>query len=109
MGVNWLAEVISFAFGEKFEAYIWYITDFGNALQGVFIFLIFVCKKRVFRLINQQLCSRPKLSKTSSVLTRNFYNSNNVSKSQFDLELNTKNIVPSGSTSNDNQNSTNNI
>jgi hypothetical protein len=107
MGVNWLAEVISFAFGEKFEAYIWYITDLGNALQGVLIFLIFVCKKRVFRLISQQFCPRLELFKTTTVSTRNFYNSSIVSKSQFDLELNVKNIIPSEAISGNNQNLTN--
>lgn len=48
MGVNWSMEVISWAVEWKLktvpkEAFI--VTDFCNALYGVFIFFIFVCNK----------------------------------------------------------------
>lgn len=65
MGVNWSAEIISFAFDFAPE-YLWYVTDIGNTLQGVLIFLIFVCKKRVLRLLNKKLCPQLTLFKTST-------------------------------------------
>ncbi|KAJ8966163.1 hypothetical protein NQ317_014128 [Molorchus minor] len=53
MGVNWSMEVISWAFiwkmGTQVPTYIWYLTDFCNALYGVFIFFIFVFKKKIWR------------------------------------------------------------
>lgn len=56
MGVNWLAEILSWAFSSSSSESLWYVTDIGNSLQGVFIFLIFVCKKRVLKLLNKKLC-----------------------------------------------------
>jgi len=71
MGVNWLAEIISWATGSDGSEYVWYITDIGNSLQGVLIFLIFVCKKRVLNLLNKKLCPQFQIFKTStSVSTR---------------------------------------
>ncbi|XP_069703709.1 G-protein coupled receptor Mth2-like [Periplaneta americana] len=58
MGVNWIMEVISWATGGP--NYLWYITDFGNTLQGLLIFIIFVCKQKVGRLLVKRFC--PKLA-----------------------------------------------
>lgn len=58
MGVNWLAEIISWAMKSEEatdQEFVWYVTDIGNALQGVFIFVIFVCKKRVLILLSKKL------------------------------------------------------
>lgn len=49
MGVSWMMEVISFAVGGS--AYIWIPTDILNILTGVFIFVIFVCKPNVWKLL----------------------------------------------------------
>ncbi|XP_001951628.2 G-protein coupled receptor Mth2 [Acyrthosiphon pisum] len=57
MGVTWLAEIISWASGSNGSEKYWYVTDIGNSLQGVLIFLIFVCKKRVFKFIKQKTLS----------------------------------------------------
>ncbi|XP_025409388.1 G-protein coupled receptor Mth2-like [Sipha flava] len=75
MGINWMAEILSWAFEDKDSSFniLWIITDFGNALQGVLIFVIFVCRKRVLRLLSEKLCPRMKLFKkstTSSTKTR---------------------------------------
>lgn len=56
MGINWSAEILSFAFGSS-GSILWFVTDIGNTLQGVFIFIIFVCKKRVLELVKEKLCS----------------------------------------------------
>lgn len=69
MGVNWLAEIISWAMETEKNGYLFYVTDFGNSLQGVLIFLIFVCKKRVLRLLNKKLCSQIQIWKTSNNLS----------------------------------------
>lgn len=48
MGVNWSMEIISWAVEWKLKTVpkeIFIVTDFCNALYGVFIFLIFVCNK----------------------------------------------------------------
>lgn len=49
MGVSWMMEVISFAVGGP--AYFWIPTDILNILTGVFIFVIFVCKPNVWKLL----------------------------------------------------------
>jgi len=59
MGLSWIFEVLSFAFDDTvhFMHYVWMITDFINALQGVLIFLILVAfRKRALRgLASQKL------------------------------------------------------
>jgi hypothetical protein len=56
MGVNWIMEVVSWAAGGP--EYLWYVTDLGNILQGVLIFVIFVCKERVRRILVRKFCSQ---------------------------------------------------
>ncbi|KAM3965143.1 G-protein coupled receptor Mth2-like [Aphomia sociella] len=45
MGLNWILEVIS---SFKPDLVVWYITDAYNILIGVAIFLILVCKRKIF-------------------------------------------------------------
>lgn len=45
MGVTWIADVISWAVGGPH--YLWYVTDFINAIQGVFIFIVVGCQPQV--------------------------------------------------------------
>lgn len=52
MGVNWSMEVVSWAVEWKLSTVptqVWIVTDFCNALYGVFIFIIFVCNKEKFK------------------------------------------------------------
>lgn len=53
MGVFWIMEVVSFAAGGS--AYIWIPTDILNILTGVFIFIIFVCKPNVWKLLKNKI------------------------------------------------------
>ncbi|XP_053609583.1 G-protein coupled receptor Mth2-like isoform X4 [Plodia interpunctella] len=60
MGLNWVLEVVS---SFKPQLRVWYITDTYNMLIGLSIFLIFVCKKKIFRRLIEELqrcrdCSR---------------------------------------------------
>ncbi|XP_013194890.1 probable G-protein coupled receptor Mth-like 3 isoform X3 [Amyelois transitella] len=52
MGINWILEVISAIYPELEN--FWKITDAYNVLIGVTIFLIFVCKRKIFRLIKKR-------------------------------------------------------
>lgn len=52
MGITWSTEIISWLWeGPK---YLWLVTDMINALQGILIFVIFVCKKYVWRLLKRR-------------------------------------------------------
>ncbi|KAK7791058.1 hypothetical protein R5R35_007149 [Gryllus longicercus] len=54
MGVNWIMEIVSFAAGGPDE--FWYVTDIANTLQGVLIFIIFVWKDRIRKLLMERFC-----------------------------------------------------
>ncbi|XP_071648689.1 G-protein coupled receptor Mth2-like isoform X3 [Temnothorax longispinosus] len=51
MGINWSMEIISWVFEQNSPAYIWYLTDLTNTLQGLIIFIIFVWKEKIKRLL----------------------------------------------------------
>ncbi|XP_014486106.1 PREDICTED: G-protein coupled receptor Mth2-like isoform X3 [Dinoponera quadriceps] len=50
MGINWSMEIISWLF-KSAPAYVWYLSDLTNTLQGVIIFIIFVWKDKIKRLL----------------------------------------------------------
>ncbi|XP_022917471.1 G-protein coupled receptor Mth2-like isoform X5 [Onthophagus taurus] len=57
MGVNWSMEVISWLVqwqSNNVPTYIWYITDFCNAMYGVLIFFIFVFKKNIWIMLKKR-------------------------------------------------------
>ncbi|KAF2885025.1 hypothetical protein ILUMI_21141 [Ignelater luminosus] len=57
MGVNWSMEIVSWAVNWQVghvPPAVWYITDFCNALYGVFIFFIFVFKKNIWKLLKRR-------------------------------------------------------
>ncbi|KAL6256548.1 hypothetical protein P5V15_012658 [Pogonomyrmex californicus] len=51
MGISWVMEIISWSIDAEvvWSAIIWYPTDTINALQGLIIFIIFVCRKKIMR------------------------------------------------------------
>ncbi|GBP46516.1 G-protein coupled receptor Mth2 [Eumeta japonica] len=51
MGISWILEVIS---ALKPELNIWKVTDLYNLLTGLFIFVIFICKKKIFRMLKKR-------------------------------------------------------
>lgn len=53
MGISWVLELISSLLDQ--QAYIFYVTDFVNVMQGVFVFLIFVFKRNVLSAIKKRL------------------------------------------------------
>lgn len=50
MGINWSMEIVSWLF-KSAPQYTWYLTDLTNTLQGLIIFIIFVWKKKIKRLL----------------------------------------------------------
>ncbi|XP_059052177.1 probable G-protein coupled receptor Mth-like 3 isoform X4 [Achroia grisella] len=52
MGISWLLEVISAIYPELDD--FWIFTDGYNVLLGLIIFIIFVCKRKIFRLIKKR-------------------------------------------------------
>ncbi|KAK5639903.1 hypothetical protein RI129_010714 [Pyrocoelia pectoralis] len=57
MGVNWAMEIISWVVNWQVVGVpksVWYITDFCNALYGMFIFFVFVFKKSTWELLKQR-------------------------------------------------------
>ncbi|XP_026325488.1 probable G-protein coupled receptor Mth-like 3 isoform X2 [Hyposmocoma kahamanoa] len=53
MGAGWISELLSTMFSKP--AWLWATVDLVNELQGLFIFLIFVCKPKVYHLIKKRL------------------------------------------------------
>ncbi|VEN35596.1 unnamed protein product [Callosobruchus maculatus] len=70
MGVNWTTEVISWAALWKMQSvpsWIWYLTDLINALYGIFIFFIFVFKKKIWQSLKKRyyvFIGKPHLAQT---------------------------------------------
>ncbi|GBP46517.1 G-protein coupled receptor Mth2 [Eumeta japonica] len=52
MGISWILEVIS---ALKPELNIWKVTDLYNLSTGFLIFVIFISKKRIFRMLSKRL------------------------------------------------------
>ncbi|XP_026738803.1 probable G-protein coupled receptor Mth-like 10 isoform X6 [Trichoplusia ni] len=53
MGVNWILEVVSSFYPEA--DFFWQFSDAYNVLVGLIIFIIFVCKKKTFKLIKKRV------------------------------------------------------
>ncbi|XP_072758321.1 G-protein coupled receptor Mth2-like [Anoplolepis gracilipes] len=78
MGISWSMEIVSWLFHDvkTVPEYVWYLTDLTNALQGLIIFIIFVWKKKIKRLLLKRLGCRKALFRNS---TRSDYLSSYVS------------------------------
>lgn len=56
MGLLWTMESISWIFEKESEKnYFFIFTDILNCLQGVFIFIIFVCKRKVLNMTKERM------------------------------------------------------
>lgn len=66
MGVTWITEIITWSI--EGSAYYAIPTDILNILTGVFIFIIFVCKKKVRRLlVKKWICTERFLGRHATV------------------------------------------
>ncbi|CAL1283300.1 unnamed protein product [Larinioides sclopetarius] len=62
MGVTWLFSVLATLINSNI---LWLISDFLNSLQGLFIFILFTCSRKVIKYIKQRVNSEiPKTSST---------------------------------------------
>ena len=68
MGFIWIFEIISGFANDGVHESAWYLTDLLNMLQGVYVFLIFVCKRSVVFAILGHKESRNKDQSVVSVL-----------------------------------------
>ncbi|XP_066147742.1 probable G-protein coupled receptor Mth-like 10 isoform X9 [Euwallacea fornicatus] len=93
MGVNWSMEVISWAINWRTAnelQYIWYVTDTFNAIYGVFIFFIFVFKKKIWSLLQKRyynFIGKPHLAHTvtTNQTRTSHYSSTNYSTADTQL------------------------
>ncbi|XP_075220894.1 G-protein coupled receptor Mth-like isoform X1 [Lycorma delicatula] len=65
MGITWVTEPISWIFNEK-PSILWIICDCINLLQGIPIFIIFVCKKRYLEAVKSKLFSSYRRESTAT-------------------------------------------
>lgn len=52
MGLYWLMEIISYHANS--QNVFWVTVDFINTLQGVYIFIIFICNERALKILNKR-------------------------------------------------------
>lgn len=55
MGLSWFAEFVALIFTNYTPVEVWYFIDCINGLQGLFIFIVYVCKKDTLKLITKRL------------------------------------------------------
>lgn len=51
-GITWILEIIGFLVAP--DSWIFYVSDVWNCLQGVFIFIILIMRRRVLRMIKER-------------------------------------------------------
>ena len=51
MGFIWTFEIISGLTHKSTGASVWWLTDVLNMSQGFYVFFVFICKRKVFRVI----------------------------------------------------------
>ncbi|GFS90179.1 g-protein coupled receptor Mth2 [Nephila pilipes] len=67
MGVTWLFGIIATVANDRT---LWFIFDLLNSLQGLFLFLLFTCSRKVFKHIREKVSIRtPKTSTFDSKIT----------------------------------------
>uniref|UniRef100_A0A1I8Q1J5 G-protein coupled receptors family 2 profile 2 domain-containing protein n=1 Tax=Stomoxys calcitrans TaxID=35570 RepID=A0A1I8Q1J5_STOCA len=71
MGISWIMDIASFSLRKySFSDYLFTLTDFCNAIQGVTIFALFVLKRNVYDSVKKSVSSSPiRKSRRSSSVT----------------------------------------
>ena len=81
MGISWSMEPISWLLEKKVPKYVFYLTDLTNTLQGLIIFLIFVWKDKIKRLLIKRFGLEGRwLSRTSTTRSGNPQNTSSSSR-----------------------------
>lgn len=68
MGLTWLIGVLAVIFN---NAIVWFGFDLFNSLQGLFLFLLFTCTRKVMKHLRQKTVSKKSASDKHSTLTSN--------------------------------------
>ncbi|XP_037940040.1 G-protein coupled receptor Mth2-like isoform X1 [Teleopsis dalmanni] len=67
MGITWMLEVMSYLVGsDNTWSIFFYVPDFCNAAQGIIIFVLFVLKKKVKKLIKKRILHNEKSTYASN-------------------------------------------
>lgn len=66
MGINWLTEIMSYQILSDTEI-LRTIVDVANVMQGLYLFIVVVCKKSVLKMLNKKLGLRPRRLKSQSI------------------------------------------
>ncbi|CAL8144430.1 unnamed protein product [Orchesella dallaii] len=74
MGMGWILDVLSWGFGRKFP-FLFYAGDVFNALQGVFICVVLLWRKRVLEVLHLR---KPSITKDETLTVRPFLPKNGV-------------------------------
>ncbi|KAG5896048.1 hypothetical protein JTB14_011043 [Gonioctena quinquepunctata] len=94
MGINWTTEIMSWAienFWKDTPKAVFYFTDFINATYGVFIFFIFVFKRKIWKSLKKRyyMCiGKPQLAHAMST-TRGGTRTSNFSTTETGTSVNT--------------------
>lgn len=67
MGISWIFEIIA-TFYYEYD-HLFHISDAFNTLQGVFIFLIFVCKKNIFQKLQDKFGHAKRTPRNETTMT----------------------------------------
>jgi len=82
MGIIWYFEILAFALGWFDIGVEWfYFTDMINMLQGVWVFIIFVCKRNVMKVVMR------KKDRLYSIVARTIATTGNQGKARAELGL----------------------
>ncbi|TMW43257.1 hypothetical protein DOY81_011662, partial [Sarcophaga bullata] len=89
MGITWFLELLSIIFYDHKKIFFWAISDSFNVLQGVFVFFIFVFKKRVWHSVLEKLGLRTSESMKNGPgltgATHSTYTQNNISMTRLNV------------------------
>ncbi|XP_065361908.1 G-protein coupled receptor Mth2-like [Calliphora vicina] len=75
MGISWLFDIVSYCMRENEDwDFMFVLSDFANAIQGIFIFLLFVLKPNVWKLLKKRFqkdsANKPRSSVSPSTTTK---------------------------------------
>uniref|UniRef100_A0A1A9WBV7 G-protein coupled receptors family 2 profile 2 domain-containing protein n=1 Tax=Glossina brevipalpis TaxID=37001 RepID=A0A1A9WBV7_9MUSC len=89
MGITWFLELLSIVFYDRKKMIFWVVSDSFNVLLGVFVFFIFVFKKRIWHSILAKVGLRPAHSVTGTPVgtstTHSLYTAHNISMKSLNV------------------------
>ncbi|XP_037817401.1 G-protein coupled receptor Mth2 [Lucilia sericata] len=99
MGITWFLELLSIVFYDHKKIFFWAISDSFNVLLGVFVFFIFVFKKRVWYSVLEKVGLRTSESMKNGPIgtgaTHSTYTQNNISMTRLNaIDGNTTLLSP---------------